>query len=35
VQVSFVEVTGPWEAERQAFIPTWPEALTAEAKRQS
>jgi hypothetical protein len=35
VQVSFVEVIGPWEAETQAFISTWPEALTAEAERQS
>jgi hypothetical protein len=35
VQVSFVEVTGPWDAEMQAFISTWPKALTAEAQSQS
>jgi hypothetical protein len=35
VQVSFVEITGPWDAKAQGFIPTWPEALAAEAQRQS
>jgi hypothetical protein len=35
VEVSFVEVIGPWDVEMQAFISTWPQALSAEARCQS
>ena len=34
VAVSFVEDTPWWEADRQAFIATWPKALREEVKRQ-
>jgi hypothetical protein len=34
VSVSFVEDTPWWDADRQAFIASWPPALRAEAERQ-
>lgn len=34
VAVSFVEDTPWWDASRQAFIDSWPPALTAEVERQ-
>jgi hypothetical protein len=34
VAVSFVEDTPWWDADRQAFIATWPAAVREEAERQ-